>query len=247
MKLYDELSEWWPLLSPPEEYAEEASLYLEIISRYKNDIKTVLELGCGGGGNAFYFKKHFQMTLTDISEGMLKNSKKINPECEHTIGDMRNLKLNKVFDLVFLQDAVMHMITKGDLKRVFKTANKHLNEDGLFFIAPDWYKETFKPTTECGGHDGKGRSMRYLDWEYYNKENENIVDNDFIYILKEEGKKTRVIHEEVKGGIFSQNTWKELLEDAGFNVTFETINHSKIEPGKYIGIVCTKKRINNGE
>jgi hypothetical protein len=27
VKLYDELAEWWPLLSKPEEYFEEAALY----------------------------------------------------------------------------------------------------------------------------------------------------------------------------------------------------------------------------
>jgi len=27
MKLYDELSEWWPLFSAPEDYAEEAALF----------------------------------------------------------------------------------------------------------------------------------------------------------------------------------------------------------------------------
>ena len=27
MRLYTDLAEWWPLLSPPHEYAEEAAVY----------------------------------------------------------------------------------------------------------------------------------------------------------------------------------------------------------------------------
>ena len=30
-RLYDDIAEWWPVISPPEEYAEEADLYVEMI------------------------------------------------------------------------------------------------------------------------------------------------------------------------------------------------------------------------
>ncbi len=237
MKLYYELAEWWPLLSPVEDYKEEANKYLEIIKKYKKDIKTALELGCGGGSNAFYLKKHFKSTLTDLSEKMLNNSRKINPECEHIQEDMRRLNLNKKFDLVFIQDAIMHIITEGDLVEVFRTAAKHLAPQGLLFIAPDWVKETFKPTTECGGTDGDNRGIRYLDWEYLNADNENLVNNDFIYVLKEEGKEIQIIHEKVQGGLFSKDTWKRLLEKCGFEVFFEVMQHST---GSYVCVVCKK-------
>jgi hypothetical protein len=32
MKLYDELAEWWPLLSSPDDYEEEAGLYLRALA-----------------------------------------------------------------------------------------------------------------------------------------------------------------------------------------------------------------------
>lgn len=49
-KLYDELADWFPLLSPPAEYAEEAAYYartLEVTS--DAPVHSVLELGSGGG------------------------------------------------------------------------------------------------------------------------------------------------------------------------------------------------------
>ena len=79
MKLYKELAEWWPLLSPHTEYEEEAHLFLKIIQQYHPQVKEALEFGSGGGSNAFYLKKHFSMTLTDLSADMLEVSRKLNP------------------------------------------------------------------------------------------------------------------------------------------------------------------------
>ena len=33
MKLYDELAEWWPLFSAPEDYAEEAAFFAEVLTK----------------------------------------------------------------------------------------------------------------------------------------------------------------------------------------------------------------------
>lgn len=49
---YGELSQWWPLLSRPEDYAEEASAFRSLLERaLRRDLggATVLEPGSGGG------------------------------------------------------------------------------------------------------------------------------------------------------------------------------------------------------
>jgi predicted O-methyltransferase YrrM len=52
MKLYDELAEWWHLISPPAEYAEEAAFFAQVITdACKTPPRTVLELGSGGGNS----------------------------------------------------------------------------------------------------------------------------------------------------------------------------------------------------
>src|SRR6185369_9620939 len=86
---------------------------------------TLLELGSGGGNNASHLKAHFKMTLVDISEGMLELSRKLNPECEHFPGDMKSLRLGRVFDGVFIHDAVMYMPTEADLRLALETASTH--------------------------------------------------------------------------------------------------------------------------
>jgi len=83
-RLYDELADWWPLLSPPSGYVEEAAdLGPRLRVNLGSEPATLLELGAGGGSLAFHLKRQFQMTLTDRSPGMLAVRQAVNPECEH--------------------------------------------------------------------------------------------------------------------------------------------------------------------
>src|SRR5260370_40390338 len=83
MKLYDELAEWWPLFSAPEDYAEEAAYFARVLTEAcKPAPRTVLELGSGGGNNALYLKSQFQMTLVDLSPQKRAVRRALNSECE---------------------------------------------------------------------------------------------------------------------------------------------------------------------
>ena len=73
-RFYGELARWWPQISPPEDYTEEAGE----IARLLGDVHTVLELGSGGGCNAFHLKDRYALTLSDLSPGMLEVSERLN-------------------------------------------------------------------------------------------------------------------------------------------------------------------------
>src|SRR2546422_366442 len=122
-KLYGELASWFHLLSAPPDYAEEAEFARKLlVEACSTPPQTVLELGSGGGNNASHLKAHFQMTLVDIAQGMLDLSLTLNPECEHLMGDMRTVRLGRLFDAVFVHDAVMYMTTEEELRRSIETA-----------------------------------------------------------------------------------------------------------------------------
>ena len=152
LKLYWELATWWPLLSPPEDYADEAEFFWRVLSEVGlPSSPSLLELGCGGGSNAFYLKNHFaQMTLTDMSPHMLAVSRALNPDCEHLEGDMRTLWLGRVFDVVFIHDAIEYMTTPQDLRQAMETAFAHCKAGGVALFVPDHVRETFQPSTEHG-------------------------------------------------------------------------------------------------
>jgi len=75
--MYGELAAWWPLLSAPSEYAEEAEIYRRLlVEAADRPPVTLLELGSGGGNNAAHLKAHFRLTLVDLSQGMLEVSRR---------------------------------------------------------------------------------------------------------------------------------------------------------------------------
>ena len=131
-KLYSELASWFHLLSAPKDYAEEAEFARNtLVETSTTPVKTVLELGAGGGSNASHMKSAFVMTLTDLSPSMLDESRRINPECEHITGDMRTLRLGRVFDAVFIHDALTYLTTREDLMQCMKTAVVHCKPGGV--------------------------------------------------------------------------------------------------------------------
>ena len=92
-----EFAEWWPLVDDPADYAEEAGVYADRLQEAcDGPIESLLELGCGGGNTALHLKRRFpRLLLTDLSPEMLAVSRALNPECEHRIGDMRTLRLDR--------------------------------------------------------------------------------------------------------------------------------------------------------
>ena len=108
-----DLAAWWPLISPPEDYAGEAGYFAGLLRSAPAPVRDVLELGSGGGSNALHLKASFAMTLVDLSAEMLAVSRLLNPECEHRQGDMRTLRLGRTFDAVFVPDRITESFQPG--------------------------------------------------------------------------------------------------------------------------------------
>ncbi len=216
-RLYDELASWWPLLSPPEDYGEEAEDYrLSLLEASRRPVRTLLELGSGGGSNASFLKRHFACTLVDLSPRMLAVSAKLNPECEHLEGDMRSLRLGRTFDAVFVHDAIAYMTREADLRRVFESARAHLEPGGAALFAPDTVRERFQPRTDHGGRDGEGRALRYLDWIWDPDPGDTSYLVDYAFLLREGLDPPRVVQERHENGLFSRQQWLRWIAEAGF-------------------------------
>ena len=216
LKLYQELAVWWPLLSPPEEYADEVAFFLQVWhDNCPTPPRTMIEFGSGGGSNAFHLKKHFSMTLVDISPDMLTVSQAINPECEHLVGDMRSVRLGRLFDAVFIHDAIDYMTTEADLGQALETAFVHCRPGGIALLVPDHVRETFQPTTDHGGRDGAGRALRYLEWQFDPDTTDSTYTVHFAFLLRE-GNDLHLEHDQHLCGLFARADWLRLLGEVGF-------------------------------
>ena len=228
-RLYGELAEWWPLLSAPEDYEEEAEFYRRALASASGiEIRTLLELGSGGGNNASHLKWWYGLTLVDRSPGMLAVSAALNPECEHVPGDMRSVRLEREFDAVFVHDAVCYMTTRDDLRRAMETAHVHCRPGGVALFAPDHVRESFQPGTTSGGHDGDGRGLRYLQWTWDPDPEDSVCTVDYAYLLRERDGSVRVVHDRHLEGLFPRDEWLRLLTEVGFHAERVPFHHSEL-------------------
>jgi SAM-dependent methyltransferase len=232
LKLYAELASWWPLLSPPSHYAEEAAVYERILSTAcERPPRTLLELGSGGGHSASHLKARFELVLVDRSPGMLAMSRALNPECEHVQGDMRTVRLGREFDAVFVHDAICYMTSEAELRSAMETAFVHCRPGGAALFAPDEVRETFQPRTDHGGDDGGGRGLRYLEWHWDPDPDDTTTLTDMAYLLRERDGSLRVEWDRHVAGLFPRAVWLRLLEEVGFRAERVPYDLSDVEPG----------------
>jgi hypothetical protein len=127
------------------------------------------------------------------------------------------VRLGRVFDAVFVHDAIMYMTTEDDLRQALHTAFVHCKPGGAAVFMPDVVRETFVSLTTHGGHDGEDRSIRYIEWTFDVDSSDTVYTVDFAYLLRDGNKPLRVVHDHHVFGIFSREVWLSVLREVGFD------------------------------
>lgn len=216
-QLYRELAAWWPLISPPGEYAGEAAYLAGVIRGAERPVREVLDLGSGGGHVAVHLKGEFRLTLVDLSEEMLAVSRELNPECEHLQGDMLTVRLGRQFDAVLVHDAVDYVTSAAELRRVIRTAYEHCKPGGIAVFVPDHTAETFRPGSGGGGStDAAGRQGSFREWSRDPDPADDWVEVRYEFTLRAADAAAEIVRETHRLGSFHRATWLSLLAEAGF-------------------------------
>ena len=240
-RLYADLAHLWPLMSPPEDYAEEgARLRSELRQRLGPGGRRLLELGTGGGHLLHHLAGDFDATAVDLSDAMLAHSRRLNPGVTHHLGDMRTVRLGETFDAVLIHDAIDYMTTLEDLRAAIETAWLHCRPGGAALFAPDHLRENFQPSTDCGGCDGEDRSAHYLENTWDPDPDDTMITTDYAFVLRSADGSVDVVHDRHVTGLFRRADWLRLLADAGFEAQAVPCDHSEIEPGEYELFVCRR-------
>jgi SAM-dependent methyltransferase len=215
-RLYQELADWWPLISPPEEYEEEAAYLAGLFTAAA--VTDLLDLGSGGGNVANHLKGQFFLTLVDLSPGMLAVSQRLNPGCAHLPGDMRTIRLGRQFDAVLVHDAVDYVTSEPDLRQVIETAFAHCRPGGLAVFVPDHTADTFHTVSGGGGSsDATGRQASFREWTWDPDPADDWVRAEYEFVLRAADGTVQTVRETHCLGAFRHHTWLRLLTDAGFD------------------------------
>ncbi|WP_296665902.1 trans-aconitate 2-methyltransferase [Demequina sp.] len=215
---YGALASWWPLISPVEDYAEEAEYIAGLLAGAAGAARpAVLELGSGGGHLAHHLVDHFDLTLVDLSDEMLAGSRALNPGVPHTRGDMRTVRLGRSFDAVLIHDAIEYMTTEVDLAAALATAREHLRRGGRVVLVPDDTADTYEPGTGVSGADAPdGRGARLLEWTWDPDPRDTWVTTEYVFALRGADGAVTTARETHRHGLFPEETWLRLLGEAGF-------------------------------
>lgn len=220
--VYNELAWTEHILSPPEDYRDEAGAYLRLIEQHAHvPGRTMLHLGCGAGGHDFHFKQRYAVTGVDISEGMLELAKKTNPEIEYIPGDMRTVDLRRRFDAVVIPDSVMYMRTLADLRLTVRNAARHLADDGVLLIVchtkEDFHENNFAYTGERDGIH-----ITVLENNHITGGNE--YEAAIIYLIRRGGV-LDIRHEVHTLGLFEYGDWLGIFAESGLEAREADMDH----------------------
>jgi SAM-dependent methyltransferase len=215
-RLYRELAGWWPLISPPSEYASDAAAIEQLFAEAA-PVRTLLDLGSGGGHVARHLHRDRSVTLVDISADMLAVSRQLNPDYRHVLGDMRTVRLGELFDAVLVHDAVDYVTSQDDLALVIGTAAAHCRPGGIAVFVPDHTAEMFRPGTGAGGgHDGNGRQASFTERTSDPNPDDDWILAEYEFTLRDADGTVAVVPEAHQLGAFRRTTWLRLLSAAGF-------------------------------
>lgn len=230
MRLYTDLAELWPLLSPPEDYESEAALLHGMIQTHlpgREDIR-VLELGAGGGHTLCHLADHYACTAVDLSGAMLALCRKLIPQVRTVEGDMRTVRLGETFDVVLIHDAIDYMTTPADVAATLETIKAHLAPDGLAFIAPTYLAETFDNhaiESDSNGDPETGRVLAYTSYVSRLSDEATTFEMILVYFIHDEASESgavRVVEDRHVCGLFGQQQWHDMIREAGLSSELHT-------------------------
>jgi SAM-dependent methyltransferase len=220
-RFYDDLAWLWPLVSPAEDYAEEAATFRARFARHGVvDGGNILHLGCGGGSLDFQLKQHYRVTGIDLSEAMLAQARRINPDVAYHVGDMRTARLGRMFDAVLVHDAIAYMTSRAELDSVYATAAAHLRPGGVLIALPEEIRERAAPPPAIDRYADGERAVWMAEISHDTDPADNVCEQIYVFVIRDADGVRAEVDRHVTG-VFELQDFVDAIEAAGFAAVVE--------------------------
>jgi SAM-dependent methyltransferase len=221
-RLYGDLVQLWPLVSPPEDYAEEVATFRARLLRHGvADGAALLHLGCGGGSIDFHLKRDYRVTGVDLSEGMLQHARRLNPEVEYVHGDMRDWRAERVFDAVLVHDAISYMMSTAELEAAYRTAAAHLRPGGVLLALPEELRERLAAHRgSIETHATDGRTVTLVELVHDADPSDAVYELVYLFVIRD-GDRLEVEVDRHVHGVFELGDFLAAIDAAGFDAWAE--------------------------
>ena len=230
-RLYGDLAWLWPTMSPVEDYVEESDLFVRLLEgEAQGPVQSILHLASGGGHIDHRLKSRLDVTGVDRSEAMTALARGLNPEVEYVVADMRDVRLDRVFDAVLVDDGVVYATTADDLKAVFVTAFVHLRPGGAMLVYVENDPERFQQNeTHAKRRVGGDFELVYVENLFDPDPTDTTIETTFVYLIRRDGGLTVEVDTHLCG-MFPTDVWRVLLRDVGFGFRECRFEHSEHTP-----------------
>ena len=250
--VFDAYATYYDLLNKDKNYSAEVVYLQELLNNFGMQTGTILELGCGTGKHAELLAQHgFSVHGIDVSPQMIQLAKQRSDATDieylltFEIGDVRNIKVGKLFDAVIsLFHVASYQTTNIDLESMFTTAASHLDEDGIF-IFDFWYGPavlTDLPSVRIKKiHDNNFKILRIAEPEIH--PNHNIVDVNYtIQVSRSTGENDTLFEKHSMRYLFMPEL-ERMLQNSGFkNInSYEWLKEKTLSFNSWQGIVTCQK------
>ena len=143
------------------------------------------------------------MSGLDLSSGMLAVAKKEVPQATLYHQSMVEFKVPEKFDAILcVFDSINHLLKFGDWKKLFASAQKHLNEGGVFIFDINTKKKLDRVISEPAGVREFGKNLMIMNVSDAGKGISNWNVKIFEHLKKEQ---YRLHEEDIKEVSFSND------------------------------------------
>ncbi|MFC2066195.1 class I SAM-dependent DNA methyltransferase [Chloroflexota bacterium] len=226
MSIFREYAGFYDSLYEDKDYQGECNFVRSICQRYtENEVKSILDLGCGTGTHALCFADMgYVVTGVDFSEEMLKIAGKKAANYKQSIQfsqqDIRHLEIPQKFDTAIAMFAVVSYLTANqDLEDALMSVHRHLTPGGLF-IFDVWFGPAAlmqKPARRIKIiEQGDKKIVRYV-YPELDIINHTVKVNYTVYEF-DRGKRLRETKESHLMRFFFYQELEYYLEKSGFEI-----------------------------
>ena len=216
--LYDKFMEDVP-------YEKWAELLTSLLKAYGDDVKDVIDLGCGTGTlTCLLNDRGFSMMGVDYSADMLSvamdKSFEAGKDIMYINQDMRELELLEKADAVIcVCDSINYLLLDEDILNTFKRVYDNLKTGGLFILD---FNTVYKYETVIGDTTiAENRDDCSFIWDNFYSPEDHINEYDVTFFTHVEGENEDIFRRFSETHIQRGYTYEEMhrmAKAAGFNI-----------------------------
>jgi SAM-dependent methyltransferase len=229
MSVFELYAEYYDRTYADKDYHSEAQFVDRLLQQCEPGAKSILDLGCGTGTHAFRLAEMgYTVQGVDISPHMIEVAQRrreqfpsvVQQRVAFTQADIREACFDIRYDAVIsLFHVFSYQATDEDVRLTLNTISKHLTPGGVCLF-DFWYGPAVlssPPITRVKRLESEAfKIVRITEPKIY--PNENLVDIEFLFFVREDGLKFREFRETHRMRYFFMPEMQIFLEGAGLTL-----------------------------